>query len=178
MTIGQNNRLKLSEIIGAFPECSHVVEREIKRIKQELKCYEVCRDKIAASGLSLELQQYMTQVLKELYMKNDKRFETLDRLKAMQQLMRHGKFGINDDDIARAKEVDIWSLHPFRNKRGQSACCPFHDDSSPSFAIRKRNGAQQWICFGCGLKGDAIDFVMKYENLRWPDAVKYLLERA
>ena len=169
-----HNHLTLSELKDAFPDCGPIVTREIRRLNQELKCYEVCRDKIASSGLSLEIQQYMTLVLKELYMKKDKRFDQLARLKGLQQVMRHEKFGIMEEDIARAKEVDIWSLHDFRNKRGQSASCPFHDDQSPSFAVRRN----KWICFGgCG-KGDSIDFVMKLENMRWPDAVRYLLEKA
>lgn len=166
--------MTLREIKEGFTETADDIQRNIEILNKELKIYAKLAKKIKFSGLSAELQDYMLTVLKEMYMKTDPRYKHLDRLKVMQQFMRQEKYGITEDDIARAKEVSIWSLHDFQKKRGQSAACPFHLDESPSFAVRRN----KWICFGgCG-KGDAIDFVMKYELLTFPKAVKYLLERA
>lgn len=50
------------------------------------------------------------------------------------------------------------------NRNGM-ACCPFHDDKHPSMKVDKR-----YYCFGCGEKGDAIDFVSKYFGLSSRDA--------
>lgn len=53
-----------------------------------------------------------------------------------------------------------------------SACCPFHDDNSPSLAIYKDK--QRFHCFGCGERGDVIDFVRKLHNVSYPKALKML----
>ena len=54
--------------------------------------------------------------------------------------------------------------------------CPFHNEKTPSFHV---DGQKQFFhCFGCGAGGDAITFVMKMENLSYPDAVEYLANMA
>ncbi len=50
--------------------------------------------------------------------------------------------------------------------------CPFHKDKNPSISIHSRTG--KWKCFGCGVGGDGIDFVMKYFNLDQYSALKML----
>lgn len=50
------------------------------------------------------------------------------------------------------------------------ALCPFHNEKSPSFMVNPAR--QSYHCFGCGEGGSAIGFVMAYENLPFPDAVK------
>lgn len=50
------------------------------------------------------------------------------------------------------------------------ACCPFHNEKTPSFSIHKQHN--RWKCFGCGLSGDAIEFVMKHQGLSFLDAVR------
>lgn len=54
--------------------------------------------------------------------------------------------------------------------------CPFHHDRNPSFYVTPER--QFWICFGCGRKGDLINFVMEREGLEFKDALKLLAERA
>ena len=56
------------------------------------------------------------------------------------------------------------------------ACCPFHNEKTPSFMVNPAR--QSYHCFGCGEGGSAIGFVMAYENLPFPDAVKKLASRA
>lgn len=54
------------------------------------------------------------------------------------------------------------------------ACCPFHNEKSPSFSVSRDK--QIFHCFGCGEHGNAIGFIMKYENLPFPDAVEKLAQ--
>ena len=59
-----------------------------------------------------------------------------------------------------------------RSGSGVMACCPFHNEKTPSFHINTSKGF--YHCFGCGESGDAIKFVQKYEGLSFMDAVKKL----
>ena len=56
------------------------------------------------------------------------------------------------------------------------ACCPFHHEKTPSFAINEAD--QYYHCFGCGESGDVIRFVQSMENLDFGEAVNLLAERA
>ncbi len=56
------------------------------------------------------------------------------------------------------------------------AQCPFHQDKTPSFTVSP--DMQIYKCFGCGKSGDIFDFVMEYENLEFPDALKKLAKQA
>ena len=56
------------------------------------------------------------------------------------------------------------------------ACCPFHNEKTPSFTVFPDTAS--YYCFGCGAGGDVITFVMNYENLDYPEAVKLLAARA
>ena len=62
-------------------------------------------------------------------------------------------------------------------KKGQDywACCPFHSEKSPSFKVSPTR--QGYYCFGCNAKGNAIGFVMEYESLDFPSAVRRLADR-
>ncbi|MFO7528053.1 MAG: DNA primase [Marinobacter sp.] len=56
------------------------------------------------------------------------------------------------------------------------ACCPFHDEKTPSFNVRPDKGF--YHCFGCGAHGDAISFVREFEGLGFTEAVEELARRA
>ena len=57
-----------------------------------------------------------------------------------------------------------------------TACCPFHNEKTPSFTVFPDTSS--YYCFGCGSGGDVITFVMKMENLDYVEAVKQLADRA
>src|SRR3989344_918385 len=56
------------------------------------------------------------------------------------------------------------------------ALCPVHQEKTPSFIVSPER--KMWHCFGCGLGGDIIGFLMRYENLEFPEALRFLAERA
>jgi DNA primase len=71
----------------------------------------------------------------------------------------------------------IGSYFPLKRKGHDFwACCPFHKEKTPSFSVSPAK--QIWYCFGCHAGGNIINFVMKYENLEFLDAVRRLAERA
>ena len=59
-----------------------------------------------------------------------------------------------------------------RAGRESKACCPFHNEKTPSFTIN--DDKQFYHCFGCGAHGDVIGFVMQHDNLSFIDAVEML----
>ncbi len=56
------------------------------------------------------------------------------------------------------------------------ACCPFHAEKTPSFTVSPSK--QFYHCFGCGAHGNAIDFLIEYDRLSFPEAVEELAQRA
>ena len=62
-----------------------------------------------------------------------------------------------------------------RNGNRHLGLCPFHQEKTPSFHVDAEN--QFYYCFGCGSGGDVLSFVMKYRNLAFGDALRYLAER-
>lgn len=73
--------------------------------------------------------------------------------------------------------TDVASSYVNLRKRGRNmvGLCPFHGEKTPSFNIYTENGS--FYCFGCGVGGDVITFIMKIENLDYIDAVKFLAQR-
>lgn len=56
-----------------------------------------------------------------------------------------------------------------------TACCPFHNEKTPSFIVSPAKGV--FKCFGCGKAGNAVTFVMEHESLTYPEALKYVAKR-
>jgi DNA primase len=79
-----------------------------------------------------------------------------------------------DDLMARADIVDVINARVPLKKKGReySACCPFHNEKTPSFTVSESK--QFYHCFGCGAHGTAIGFLMEYEHLDFVDAVETL----
>lgn len=62
-----------------------------------------------------------------------------------------------------------------KNGANYSACCPFHHEKTPSFTVSQTK--QFYHCFGCGVHGDAISFLMEYQSLTFVDALERLSAR-
>ncbi|GIB95426.1 DNA primase [Vibrio cholerae] len=79
-----------------------------------------------------------------------------------------------DDLLARLDIVDVIDARVKLKKKGKnySACCPFHNEKTPSFSVSQEK--QFYHCFGCGAHGNAIDFVMEYERMEFPEAIEEL----
>ena len=89
--------------------------------------------------------------------------------------------GFSQEDIQRVREandlVDVVGERVPLKQRGRDfwCCCPFHQEKTPSCKIDPNT--QLWHCFGCGEGGDLFAFVMKLDEMEFPDAVRWLAER-
>lgn len=77
--------------------------------------------------------------------------------------------------LAKIEEVigDVVSL----KREGQNfvACCPFHNERTPSFKVNPSRNI--FKCFGCDKGGGVVNFIMEYENLNYPEALRYLAKK-
>lgn len=83
-----------------------------------------------------------------------------------------------DDLIERVDIVEVIDSRVKLKKTGKnySACCPFHDEKTPSFSVSPDK--QFFYCFGCGASGNSIGFVMDYERISFPEAIDSLAKVA
>ena len=79
-----------------------------------------------------------------------------------------------DDLLNRTDIVDVINRRVPLKKAGRDyqACCPFHDEKTPSFTVSPSK--QFYHCFGCGAHGTAIGFLMDYDRLSFPEAIEEL----
>ncbi len=82
-----------------------------------------------------------------------------------------------DELLARVDVVDVVDSRVKLKKTGKnySACCPFHNENTPSFTVSPDK--QFYYCFGCGASGTALRFVMEFDGLSFPDAVEKLADQ-
>ena len=85
---------------------------------------------------------------------------------------------IIDEVREKSDIVDVISPYVRLTKRGSNyvGLCPFHNEKTPSFSVNTER--QCFHCFGCGVGGNSISFVMKYENLTFTEAVRQLADKA
>ena len=83
-----------------------------------------------------------------------------------------------DDLVNRSDIVEVIDARVPLRKAGKDykACCPFHEEKTPSFTVSADK--QFFHCFGCGKHGTAIGFLMEYEHLSFPEAVEELARQA
>ena len=79
-----------------------------------------------------------------------------------------------DDLIARADIVEVVGRRVQLKKAGREfkACCPFHDEKTPSFTVSPAKGF--YHCFGCGAHGTAIGFLMEFDHMDFVEAIESL----
>ena len=78
--------------------------------------------------------------------------------------------------LGRVDIVDVVDRYVKLKKAGANfqACCPFHNEKTPSFTVSPTK--QFYHCFGCGAHGNAIGFLMEYQGLAYPEAIRALAE--
>jgi len=179
--IGNHRKLKLGEICEAFPDALPVIDRELKRLEREVKIYTKVANRIKNGLYTVEEQDFGLMVLKEIYMRPDKRFEQIKQLRAMQRMMSKPVGDISykdwDEKVIRCRQIPIETIYDFKGlkktRRGFTSLCPFHQDEHASFSCRDN----KWICFTCQKKGSgAIDFIMELNNVSFREAVRILDE--
>ena len=88
---------------------------------------------------------------------------------------------INEDAIEKVREsidiVNLVSEYIPLKKSGTNyvGLCPFHNEKTPSFTVSETK--EIFHCFGCGEGGDGVSFIMKKENLDFPEAIKFLADK-
>ncbi len=82
-----------------------------------------------------------------------------------------------DDLLARIDIVDLIDGYVPLKKAGRNhqACCPFHNEKTPSFTVSQEK--QFYHCFGCGANGTAISFLMEHNGMNFPEAIEDLANR-
>jgi DNA primase len=85
--------------------------------------------------------------------------------------------GFIDELTARADIVELIGSRVELKKAGREyrACCPFHNEKTPSFWVSPQK--QFYHCFGCGAHGTALGFLMEYDKLSFPEAIEELAGR-
>ncbi|MDR2252173.1 MAG: DNA primase, partial [Endomicrobium sp.] len=90
---------------------------------------------------------------------------------------------ISEDIIERIRlsnniESVVREYLPDLKKAGRNwkACCPFHNEKTPSFVVSPEKGI--FRCFGCNTAGDVFKFVMLADNISWIEAVRKLAQKA
>src|SRR5699024_12560673 len=83
-----------------------------------------------------------------------------------------------DDLLNRSDIVEVVSSRVQLKKSGKNytACCPFHQEKTPSFIVSQEK--QFYDCFGCGAGGNALGFIMDHDHLEFPEAVVARSRRA
>lgn len=88
---------------------------------------------------------------------------------------------INPETIQRIKDAvrieEVVGEFVSLKKRGANyiACCPFHNEKTPSFVVTPAKGIYK--CFGCGKAGDGVRFLMDHEHYTYPEALRYLAKK-
>ena len=82
-----------------------------------------------------------------------------------------------DRIYAAANIVDIIGDYVTLKKKGVNyqACCPFHNEKTPSFVVSPSKGV--FKCFGCGKGGNAVTFIMEHESVSYPEALRMVAKR-
>ena len=93
------------------------------------------------------------------------------------KFMPHYSDGTLDEVRNAVNIVSLVSEYVSLKKRGRNyvARCPFHTEKTPSFNVSEDK--QIFMCFGCGVGGDAFKFIMQIEHISFPEAVRFIAER-
>jgi|GEM_PF-912429 len=78
-------------------------------------------------------------------------------------------------DVSLSATVEHYGYKLAWNGQERETCCPFHAEDTPSFTLFVgQDGTERFFCFGCGEKGDVLDFVQKVKGVNLPEAIRIL----
>lgn len=91
--------------------------------------------------------------------------------------MKHIPRDFIDDLISRVNIVEVIGQSVTLKKKGHNyfGCCPFHHEKTPSFSVNEKK--QLFHCFGCGVSGTALSFLMDYNRLSFVEAIEELAQK-
>lgn len=178
------NNLTIYEIVDAFPlECKTILPREFRKLKKDLQPYFNHMIEIREDYPDDFERNYITSLMEYEYKSfMEEEIKLYDRLLKIKKLYNYRQqckikgIPARNIDIEKAKSQPIEGLYHFKKqyttRNRISALCPFHGEKTGSFIIYIDQN--KYHCFGCGIGGDAIDFIMRLNNLTFIDAVRYL----
>lgn len=84
---------------------------------------------------------------------------------------------IIDEIIETARIEEVVGDYVALKKRGSNylGCCPFHNEKTPSFTVSPAKGIYK--CFGCGVGGNSVNFIMEHDHMSYPEALKHLANK-
>lgn len=156
----------------AYPELSEIIPdiTVAKNVRDTIKLFNESLDALREQerdDINNDRQTFHYEPLRAAFQ------EVVDR---MERLRKPIKKDLAEDNIVQAKKYPIEKLYGGKLKRQGHILvgkCPFHDDGTPSFTVYTKNN--RWWCYGCLCGGDAIDYMIKKDNLSFNEAVKKLL---
>lgn len=172
------NKLTALQIAEAFPdECREYIPRVLPVLEAQFKPF---KDKLKLiqdmSVSEPEKDLYRMFVYAQIPDGLFERIQTYCRVKKMLHIKSAREEAFKEINIEAAAAVPIQQLFNFKKLRGGSnvskACCPFHEDNTPSFMIYRHDNS--YHCFSCGAHGDAIDFYKQINGVNFIEAVQEL----
>lgn len=168
------------ELLEIFPEAKPFYEKELSLLLQvEKKIENGARERmqeVKNTAIDEITDWWRNEIIKEFWLKD--LLKVKKRIAFLRALLRpdNNQFLITAQEIENARKhprTDIWDLA--QANRAKFASCPFHKEKTPSMHCWKdKNDVQRFHCFGCGEKGDIIDFLMKTKNIDFDEAIKIL----
>lgn len=172
-----------NELLSIFPEAKQIIDYLIIEYEDELELL----NKKLTNGITLVYKIYQDEETCDFYtnimyvsFKNkiewyEKQIKRLKRLQSVNK-RKNDPSAINDDDIQKAKEYPIEDLYDDSLRKSGNKLfgrCPFHREKDASFFIYTHTNS--FHCFGCGISGDSIKYVMLKNELDFINAVKFLI---
>lgn len=169
------------ELLEIFPEARQFYERELELcLAVEKKLDNGARgrfDLIKDTAVNEITDWFRGEIVKEWWIKDLLKVKKRIAFLRMMLFPNKNKDGITAADIEKARKwpnQNIWDLAE-ANSNG-FAKCRFHQESTGSMHCWKdRDGIHRFHCFGCGEKGDIVDFITRIEKLNFIEAVRRLI---
>lgn len=179
-------RLSGKALLDAFPEALEIIPIKLKEwigVKSEIEKVVTKKLKyIHRAEPDSEKRELLKIIIAGVhgneFEEAERHIKRLKRLLSLSKNKKKSNKYLSEEDVETARNVPILDVARGLSKvkkvnGGYSACCCFHDDSTPSLKIYTKDNS--FYCFGCGAGGNVISFVMKQDSLGFIDATRRLL---